>query len=317
MKQIFLFLFASLLLTGCSSVTYPTIAKNEPFIATVNIKETSLTFLDQQYEPLTEWDLDIPFTGALLLDDQDTILFYGKDMDSIDVFSLATGKQVDRWDVRRGIVNMKLLQDGTSIVAVNQLLNEVSFYTKKGQVENQVKVGKSPLTIVQDDQQLYVVNFDDEKVSIINLQTRKVDREFLINHSSTGALLRKAKQELWIGGHGRGAKMEENVHVYSTETGELKRTVQAPSMPVNFVETKKGIFVLSHGMNVLYKMGKDYQIINKTMVGANPFDMIPFASDLLIAGYDSDQLYVINPDTLQIKKTIKVGKGPFQMISRE
>ena len=56
-----------------------------------------------------------------------------------------------------------------------------------------------------------------------------MDKEFPINHSSTGALLREDEHEIWIGGHGKGAKMEENVHIYSTENGELKRLINAPS----------------------------------------------------------------------------------------
>ena len=127
-------------------------------------------------------------------------------MDSIEVFSLSKGKQKDSWKVGKGIVNMKLLQDGKSIVAVNQSLNTVSFYNEKGQLEDQVKVGKGPLTIVEGNHQLYVINFNDTKLSVINLETRKVEKEFPIQHSSTGALLREDEHEIWIGGHGKGAK---------------------------------------------------------------------------------------------------------------
>ena len=67
-------------------------------------------------------------------------------MDSIEVYSLSEGKQLDSWKVDKGIVNMKLLQDGKSIVGVNQSLNTVSFFNEKGQLEDQVKVGKGPLT---------------------------------------------------------------------------------------------------------------------------------------------------------------------------
>ena len=51
-------------------------------------------------------------------------------MDSIEVYSLSEGKRLDSWKVDKGIVNMKLLQDGKSIVGVNQALNTVSFLMK-------------------------------------------------------------------------------------------------------------------------------------------------------------------------------------------
>lgn len=317
MKPIFLFVFAIILLTGCGSETYPKIQKDTPFIATVNIKDTSLTFLDKHYKTLAQWDLKIPFTGALLLGDQDTILLYGKDMDSIEVFSLSKGKKIASWEVHKGIVNMKLLHDGKSIVAVNQSLNSVYFLNQKGELEDQIKVGKSPLTILQENQLLYVINFNDTKLSVINLETRKVEKEFPIRSSSTGALLKENQHEIWIGGHGEGANIEDHVYIYSTETGVLKRTVKAPTMPINLIEMDDSIFVLSHGTNSLYKMNMDGKIVKSTTVGVNPFEMLPFSDNLIIAGYDSDELYVIDTDTVEIKKTITVGKGPFQMIRRE
>ena len=60
-------IFASILLTSCSSITYKKIEEKQPFIASVNIKDTSVTFVNEQYEKLAHWDLDIPFTGGLLL----------------------------------------------------------------------------------------------------------------------------------------------------------------------------------------------------------------------------------------------------------
>lgn len=310
-------LFASMLLTGCSSMTFTKIEEKQPFIASVNIKDTSVTFVNDKYEQLAYWDLNIPFIGGLLLEDQDSLLLYGKDMDSIEVFSLSEGKHKDSWKVGKGIVNMKLLQDGKSIAAVNQSLNTVSFYNVKGKLEDQVKVGKSPLTLLEGNHQLYVINFYDTKLSVINLETRQMDKEIHIENSSTGALLREEKQEIWIGGHGTGAKTEENVHIYSTETGQLKRLIHAPVMPINFAQNNDGIFILSHGSNALYKLDQNYHIIKSTMVGVNPFEIKTFKEDLIIAGYDSDELYVMDSKDLKIKKTIKVGKGPFQIFSRE
>ena len=212
---------------------------------------------------------------------------------------------------------MKLLQDGKSIAAVNQSLKTVSFYNVKGQLEDQVKVGKSPLTIVEGNHQLYVINFNDTKLSVINLETRQVEKEFPINHFSTGALIREDEHEIWIGGHGEGSETEEHVHIYSTENGELKRQINTPVMPVNFTENNKGIFILSHGSNAVYKLDQNYHMVKSTTVGVNPFEMTTFNDDLIIAGYDSDELYILDSNGEKIKKTIEVGKGPFQMVSRE
>lgn len=317
MKQWFFLIGLLLLLTACSNETYTKIAKDQPFIATANIKDGTFSFVDNEYNVIANWEIKKPFSGGLLLEDRDTLLIYGKEMNTVELFSLEEGKQIDSWDVEKGIVNLLSLWKTGTMVAVNQSLNEILFLNMDGEVEDRVKVGKSPLTVLQNDHELYVVNFADTKLSVINLNTRAVDREFPISSTSTGALLRQEADEIWLGGHGEGEKIEEKVHIYSTKTGKLKKMIDVPFMPINVMEKDGFIYILSHGSNALYKVNSDYEIIDKTSIGMNPFEMKSFQNDTIIAGYDSNELYVMNTDELTVTKTVKVGKGPFQMIIRE
>ncbi|MGE7906731.1 YncE family protein [Peribacillus sp. NPDC094092] len=311
---------AIVLLTGCNSGNaFTKINKSESFLATVNIKDTSLTFINENYHPFAKWDISEPFTGALLLADKDTILLYGKEMEKVQVYSLSAGKLINSWDIGKGIVNMQLLRDGKSIVAVNQSNHSIYFLNKDGEKQDIVKVGKSPLTVLQGKQanRLYVINFGDTKCSVINLETKKVDFEFPIHSSSTGTLLREEKDEIWIGGHGDGDKVEEDLYIYSAKTGELKNKLKAPTMPIKFLENAEGIFVLSHGTSSLYKLNDQYEVVKSKVVGVNPFEMLNFNEDVVVAGYDSDEVYVMDAETVDVKKTIKVGEGPFQLMLRE
>jgi len=320
MKRGIALLLAVLLLTGCtSSNTFTKINKGESFLATVNIKDTSLTFIDENYHPFATWDISEPFTGALLLADKDTILIYGKEMEKVQAYSLSAGKLINSWEVGKGIVNMQLLHDGKSIVAVNQSNHSIYFFNDEGEEQDIVKVGKSPLTVLQgvEENRLYVINFGDTKCSVINLETKKVDFEFPIHSSSTGSLLREAKDEIWIGGHGDGDQVEENLYIYSASTGELKSKLKAPTMPIKFLENDEGIFVLSHGTSSLYKLNDQYEEVKSKVVGVNPFEMANFKEDVVVAGYDSDEVYVMDTETVDVEKTIKVGEGPFQFMLRE
>ncbi|MGE7759857.1 WD40 repeat domain-containing protein [Peribacillus sp. NPDC097895] len=320
MKWSIALLLAVLLLTGCtSSNTFTKINKGESFLATVNIKDTSLTFIDENYHSFATWDISEPFTGALLLADKDTILIYGKEMEKVQAYSLSAGKLINSWEVGKGIVNMQLLHDGKSIVAVNQSNHSIYFFNDEGEEQDIVKVGKSPLTVLQgvEENRLYVINFGDTKCSVINLETKKVDFEFPIHSSSTGSLLRETKDEIWIGGHGDGDQVEENLYIYSASTGELKSKLKAPTMPIKFLENDEGIFVLSHGTSSLYKLNDQYEEVKSKVVGVNPFEMANFKEDVVVAGYDSDEVYVMDTETVDVKKTIKVGEGPFQFMLRE
>lgn len=320
MTRVIILLFAVVLLCGCNSnETYTKVNLDKSFLATVNIKDTSLTFLDENYQRFASWDISEPFTGALLLADKDTFLLYGKEMSTIEVYSLSAGLHIDSWKAGKGIVNMTLLQDGKSIVAVNQLNHSIYFFDEKGKKKEKVKVGKSPLTVLQGKEasNLYVINFGDTFCSVINLETKQVEREFAIQGSSTGALLREENQEIWIGGHGEGNQVEENLYIYSTETGKMKGKLKVPTMPIKFIENEDGIFILSHGTSSLYKMNDKYDRIKSLVVGVNPFEMGTFKEDLIVAGYDSDEVYIVNTEAMEVMQTVDVGEGPFQMMIRE
>ena len=132
MKKIVTLILASILLASCSNTTYKKIDEKQPFIASINIKDTSLTFLTEQYAKLAYWDLDIPFMGGLLLSNRDSILLYGKDMDSIEVYSLSEGKRLDSWKVDKGIVKYEVTSRWKKYCRVNQSLNTVFFLMKRG-----------------------------------------------------------------------------------------------------------------------------------------------------------------------------------------
>ena len=44
------------------------------------------------------------------------------------------------------------------------------------------------------------------------------------------------------------------------------------------------------------------QIVKSNEVGVNPFEMMTFSDDLIIAGYDSNELYVMDTDTVKDQK---------------
>ncbi|MDQ0883638.1 hypothetical protein [Peribacillus sp. V2I11] len=88
-------------------------------------------------------------------------------------------------------------------------------------------------------------------------------------------------------------------------------------MPIKFLENAEGIFVLSHGTSSLYKLNERYEVVKNKVVGVNPFEMANFNEDVVVAGYDSDEVYVMDAETVDVKKTIKVGEGPFQLMLRE
>ncbi|MCK6204814.1 WD40 repeat domain-containing protein [Bacillus infantis] len=308
-----------LMLAACSSEQYPPIAKDKMVAATVNIKDMSLTFIDLDIlDEVATWDLQKPYTGGLILPDGDSLLLYGKQLDTVDLYSLEKGEKIGEWPAGTGIVNGRLLAGRQEIAFADQEKDQVRFYDLNGKETGAVKTEADPLTILEEKEKgrLFVSSFKQEIMTVIDINQGRKISSFKIHPSAAGALIREEEGELWIGGHGEGAEAEKDIHVYSLETGRLAKTIPAPTMPIGFAELKGSIFALSHGSSTLYKVDGGGKEAGSIQVGANPFEMLPFGEYLIIAGYDSNDVHLIDPGPLQVIKTIKTGEGPFQIILR-
>ncbi|MEH7441522.1 WD40 repeat domain-containing protein [Bacillus sp. JJ1122] len=320
MKKIFMLVTAAftIFLTGCSFDTFEPIPGKSSFISTINIKDMTISFYDLEKDMrLPDWKVDKPYIGGMIFPNKDTLLLYGNTLDSVDLYSLSKGEKVGSWETGKGIVNGILVQNGSEIALADQERDSIRFYSLEGKEIKENKTEKDPLTILENEQKLYVISFNHKMLSIIDMKNKVQLPGFEIHAAAAGGLLNQQKSELWIGGHGEGTTVEERIHVYDLKSGKLKKEIAAPAMPVNFIKDKDSIYVLSHGSNMLYKLGDNGEIKNSIKVGANPFEIEMFDNKLIIAGYDSNDLYIVNPESLNVEKTVRVGKGPFQIVTRE
>lgn len=317
--QILLSTLSIFLLTSCIHETYSPISRDKAIVATVNIKDMTISFIDMaNSQKLTDWKMKKPYSGGLILPDGDTLLLYGKQVDTIDLYSLKEGKMVNSWDAGKGIVNGKLINNNHELAFSDQFNHIVRFFNLKGKEMIDVKVEENPLTLLENKEkaQLDVISYSSEKMTTFDVRTKKVLKTVKIHPSAAGAMFLEEKNEIWIGGHGEGLEPEKYIHVYSG-SGKFLRKVSAPVMPVNFLQYKNHIFVLSHGSSTLHKLNEDGSLMKSIKIGANPFEMLTINDKIIVAGYDSDDVHIVDPDSLSISKTIKVGKGPFQLIVRE
>lgn len=318
--RIVIFLSAVFVLTACSNKGYPPIEEDLSIAATVNIKDTTLSFIDlDKMEKILDWEMDKPYTGAIIFPDGDTLLLYGKQVETVDLYSLKKGQRIDSWETGKGIVNGKLLQTRSEIALVDQELNKIRFFNLDGEEHWKVSTEINPLTILEAEKEkkLFVLSFNKEQLTVIDLVKKEKMDGYPIHPSAAGAWLNAEKEELWIGGHGLGAEIEKDIHVYDSISGEFKRKISAPSMPINFIGNSNYVFVLSHGTSKLYQLDEDGNVLDSIVVGANPFEMLLVNNQLLIAGYDSNDLHIVDSEKLKIIKTISVGNGPFQIVVRE
>ncbi|MGX9135863.1 YncE family protein [Rummeliibacillus sp. JY-2-4R] len=307
-----LFLTIIVILSGCGKPTYSSIPKDQDFIASVNIQAPSISFIDEKGKVFTTWNLKEGYTGATLID-KDQILLYGFQLKKASVYSLTTGKLVYSIDTEEGITNAIYDAVHNLIYLANGKANRVVAYNNHGNKVTEQKVGNYPMSMLIHDGQLYVVNYKDTKLSILQTKSLTPIKNWTISKSSNGMIVVKDK-ELWLGGHGEGIKPNSTIDVMNLKTGEKESHVKLPMMPVGFAKSNHLIYVISHGESTLSEVTFDGKVKRQLEVGANPFSVNIFKEYVVVAGYDDHHVYFLQNG--KIAKTINVGKGPFQLLVR-
>ncbi|OLN23811.1 hypothetical protein BTO30_02370 [Domibacillus antri] len=313
MKRIMIIL---LFLAGCSQTSYTPVKENE-FAAVLNIREPGLTFVDNDGSVISEWVFDELYTGGVLFPDGDTLLLYGTELDEAVLFSIRKGKELDRWEVPSGVTGAAYIEETDEVALSVKEDRSVHFFQADGKEIKSVRTGKYPMTMVEYNEKLYVINYQDTVLSEMNVHTHEVEREFAIPTSSAGLAVDESKKELWVGGHGYAADAGETIHIYSLETGSLTATADAPVMPVAFAGDNGFMYTVSHGSNMIHAFNPGREKVAEAEAPANPFTIASFAGHIISAGYDSGELSYYEKETLTLQKTIKIGEGPFMIFVKE
>ncbi len=313
MKKIFVLLLF-LFLAGCNPAPHEKITAKQ-FAAVLTIQKPGLTFVNADGTVIAKWFFDELYTGGILIKDE--LLLYGANLNQAVLYSFKTGEETARWDVPVGITSAAYLEKTNEVAFSVKQDQSVHFFNKKGKETAKIRTGNYPMTMLEYNERLYVINYQDTVLSEIDLHTYKLIREFAIPTSSTGMAINKEKKELWVGGHGYGAKASESVHIYSLESGALTATVNAPVMPVAFLEKNGYMYTASHGSNKIYLFDAKRRKIAEAKAPANPFALALFKGRLLSAGYDNGELTFYDNETLKKTKSISIGKGSFMIFIKE
>jgi DNA-binding beta-propeller fold protein YncE len=309
-----------LFLQGCSTKTYEPIERDVPLLGVVNLKEHSLSFINHNTkQPLAKWNINEPFTKVQLLPDNDTLLLYGQEMEHISVYQLSSGKKLTDWPVAKGITHIALSHDNNHLLLVNEKQATISLMNLKGKIIDKIHVPPSPFYMVEDvnHKRWIAIHFKGGTISIIDQKTKKVIQTMKTFESAVSGLVVTKTNELWVGGHGGGETMQQDVHIYSLNSGQLLKKVRTETMPIQFLQMNDFIYVLSHGTNQLYQIEPTTkQIVRSIEIGANPFALIGTDQEMVVASYDSNEIIYVDPTTLTTKQKIKVGKGPFYLFFR-
>ncbi len=302
------------LIGGCSEERYTEISPQQPFIASVNILQPSLSFFTREGEELAAWEFNLAYTGASLIQ-HDHVLLYGHGLSEAHLYELSTGRRVATIRCGAGTTNAYYDRQTEQFFMTNSKTNTVTSYDLEGAKVHERKLYNYPMSMAASDGYLYVVNYKDTVLSVLDIETFRVVEEWAIAKSSHGLVILEEEHALWLGGHGVGNRPNDTMDVYHLDTGEKLKEISMPLMPVGVAENGKEVAVISHGKSTLYVASADGEILWQQKVGANPFAVAHFGESVAVAGYDDQMIYFVNAQG--IEKKVQTKEGPFQLLVRE
>jgi len=280
----------------------------------MNILEPSMTFYDQTGEEIAQWKFDKAYTGALLIPN-DRVLFYGHQLTEADIYELSSGKHIKSIETGVGATNAYFDQEQKQFFITNSETNSVSSFDDTGTKLGECQLGDYPMSMTSYNGLLYIINYKDTSLSVVDIDTMHLQDEWTIEGSSNGILIVPETNSVWIGGHGEGNKPNQTVDVFDLNSGKLKDHIDVSIMPVGFSRNEDEVYIINHGANELYATSLEGETLWYKEIGANPFAVATFQDFVVVAGYDDHKLYFLKDD--EIMKTIDTGSGPFQLLVRE
>ncbi|SOC16886.1 hypothetical protein SAMN05880501_109114 [Ureibacillus xyleni] len=311
--QLYIMLLFLFILAGCNEQAFTKINQHQSFVASVNILEPSITFFEGT-EEIAKWEFEKAYTGALLIK-KDQILLYGHQLDEADLYELSTGKKVQTIKSGIGTTNAYYDEEQERFFFTNSESNTISSFNAHGKKLEELQLGNYPMSMTSHNGKLYVVNYKDTILSVIDLDLFEVEDEWEIEKSSNGMIILPEEEVVWIGGHGEGSKPNQEIDVYNIKTGELQSEINVSLMPIGFSRKETTVFVVNHGSNELFALNLQGKVLWNMEVGANPFVVATYKDYQVVTGYDDHKIYFIKDR--QIQKTIETNQGPFQLLVRE
>lgn len=314
-NRMVIILFALItIVTGCNSEHFEPINPHQSFIASVSILEPSITFFDTKGDEIARWNLDKAYTGATLIP-HDRILIYGHQLPEADIYELSTGKKIKSIETGLGTTNAHYNDEEELLFLTNSVKNHVASYDQYGNLMKELPIGDYPMSMDSYKGKLYIINFKDETLSVIDMKSLELEHEWPISKSSNGLQIVEENNTIWIGGHGSGSQPNESVKVMNLENGQIVKEIKVSQMPVEFSKYNNEVYVINHGSNELVVCDIEGNILWRKEVGANPFNVKRFKQYVVVAGFDDHTIYFLKEG--EIEHFVKTKNGPFHLLVRE
>ena len=311
MKKLLLIATLIITLSGCvqSSIKLPKIDNSHSTIYVTHLKENAITSI--QLDSNTQMKVSLPFAFSSIVEIKPGYFIASvKEENQLYKIDLIEHIISPLMKVDTGVLDLQYDFDSELLYAANSTKNNIlTIDVQKKKVLNETKVGEYPSKLILYEHQLFVLSAGSGEVFVLNTANNE-KHSFKVNPRPEG--LHFDGNFIWIGGHGPTGELNESVFAYEVSTGQQIHVIKTGLMPIQIIQEKDRIYVLSHGDHSLTKINADtFEVVKKIHIGDNPNYMIMNEDEIYVSSLDGDQVFIVNKDSLEITNKYDVKNGPF------
>ncbi|REL24527.1 hypothetical protein DYD21_18235 [Rhodohalobacter sp. SW132] len=242
----------------------------------------------------------------------------GNTLTVIDLEELVVDREIDLGEYARPH-GLAWLNDGEHIAVtaeVQEALIVLHFPTDEIVQVTPTNQQRSHIVhLSSDNSKAYVANIDYGTMSIIDMQAGEVIAQLDTGEGAEGIAISPDESELWISN-----RYEDTVSIIDLENYEVIETIEAGSFPIRSNFTPDGDHVLVANME-----GGDVSVFDSASrtelmridlepdsdLNAGPVGMLIIPGNrILVAGTQTDRLYMIDLESFEIIDHIETGEEP-------
>jgi len=206
---------------------------------------------------------------------------------------------------------LALSPNGATLYASDAVSNYVYFIDLAAQQLDTVDLGRSVghVLLNQDGSRLYVANFNEGTVTVLNTATRAVAATVTVPGTPDGMAMSADGQTLFVANYS-----DDSVSLVSTSTNRVTRKIPVAGGPSSVAAGPGGrLWVASENLNrvSVYSLSPD-TLVGQISVGVTPLDIAlsPDGSRAYVANNGDGTVSVIDTASLTVIGTLAVGWGP-------
>lgn len=256
--------------------------------------------------------------------DQSLIYVATGDSDVIEVVDVASKKVVDELEVGEDPEMFDLSADGTTLYASLEEDGLLSIFNLADKTAETVEVGEEPEGVLAhpNGKIVYVTSEDANLVHVVDVENKSLVANITVGNRPRRFALSTELNELWVSN-----EMSGSVSVIDTTTNTLKTSLEflpkgfrKPDVtPVGllFDESSNRAYVaLGRANHVAVVNLSSKEIENYVLVGNRAWGMALDSkrARLLVANGLSDDMSVIDTESLKVVKTVPVARVPHSIL---